>query len=157
MKNILHIFSALLITLATIVPSGLVLCEKDGKVSIEFKSGEVCSCDEQSIDMADKFCCEDTECHEDEVITSACHEENQISENDCSDTQIEVFDALKYFSNSIKAPVKNFKASPFFEQTDLISKVTYGLNTAMDYGAFTVRENIPNQSLTLKKTSVFII
>lgn len=157
MKNILHIFFSLLITLAAIIPSGLVLCEKNGRVSIEFESGEACSCDVQSIDMADKFCCEDIECHEDERVTSLCHEEKQLQAEDCSDTKIEAFDALKYFSNSIKAPVKTLKASDFFEYSDLINTVTYGLNTPIDVGEFANSKEIPNQALTLKKTSVFLI
>ncbi|MCM8527522.1 MAG: hypothetical protein NE327_13460 [Lentisphaeraceae bacterium] len=157
MKNILHILCASLITLTAIIPSGLVLCEKDGRIAIEFESGEACSCDVQGKDMADKFCCDDIQCHEDETVTSLCHEEKQLSANDCSDTKIEAFDALKYFSNSIKAPVKTLKISTFFEQAELLSKVTYGLNAAMDFGEPEKLSEIVNQPLTLKKTSVFII
>ena len=157
MKNILHTLCALLITTASIIPSGLVICEKNGNVAIEFETGEACSCDEQLIDMADKFCCEDSDCHEDESVTEQCHEENQLSKNDCSDTKIEVFDALKHFPNAFKAPVKVFKISTFFEHSELLSKMTYGLNTPMDFGEFIDIHDIPNQPLTLKRTSVFII
>lgn len=157
MKSILHIFSAILITFAAVIPSGLVVCEKNGQVSLEFKSGEACSCDEQSIDMEDKFCCEDIECHEDENVTEQCHDENQFSANDCSDTKIEALDALKYFSNSLKVPVKTFKTSEFFAYSDFLNTVVYGLNTPIDVGkTFTLIE-IPRQALTIKKTTVFLI
>ena len=157
MKNFLHILSALLITMSAVIPNGLVLCEKNGSVTIEFESGEACSCDEQRIDLADKFCCEDVDCHEDETVTSVCHEENQLKANNCSDTKIESFDALKYFSHSIKVPVKTFKASDYLEYSETIANVTYGLNASVDFDKLTANHEIPKESLTLKKASVFII
>ncbi len=157
MKNFIHIISAFLITLTAVIPSGLVLCEKDGEVSIEFENGKACSCNEQGIDMAEKFCCDDKQCHEDEQVTETCHEENHLLSNDCSDTKIEAFDSLKYFSNSVKAPVKIFKPSDFFEYSDLLCKSSFDFKSLSDHSENIKEHRIPNQPLTLKKTSVFII
>ena len=157
MKNFLHIFFALLITLAAVIPSGLVVCEKDGNISIEFESGEICSCDTHSRDMAEKFCCEDTQCHENESVTMQCHDENELSSGDCNDTKIENFDALKYFSQNIKIPVKIFIGSDFFKNADLIPALTFETNSISSFSDFLESPQIQNQTLTIKETTVFII
>lgn len=157
MKNILHIFFALLITLAAVIPSGLVVCEKNGSISIEFESGEICSCNKQSQDMAEKFCCEDTQCHENETVTSKCHEENELSSDDCNDTRIENFDALKYFSNSLKIPVKTFKDSDFFKSVNLITSLPFDTYLTGFNCEVPDHPQIKNRALTLKETTVFII
>lgn len=94
------------IAFAAIIPDGLVLCEKNGRISLEFENGLACSCEESVADLIEKICCEETECHENQIVTDDCHEKNIIDKNDCQDTELNTPNIVKSFEKTLKAPKK---------------------------------------------------
>ncbi|MCM8531873.1 MAG: hypothetical protein NE330_11980 [Lentisphaeraceae bacterium] len=94
------------IAFAAIIPDGLVLCEKNGRISLEFESGEMCSCEDSVADLIEKICCEETECHENPTVTDDCHEQNIIDKNDCQDTELNTPTIVKSFEKGLKASTK---------------------------------------------------
>ena len=149
----------MLIATSAVLPSNaLVTCKKeDGSISIEFKSGEICSCNLDRInDQNDKSCCEVSECHDDEKVTADCHEKNEISSGDCVDTELEFTDSLISIKRVDYLTLSN--TSFFFVFNHLPKISVLGLTKPVDVGKDCGAENeIVNLSLTLKKTSVFLI
>ena len=159
MIKIFYIFFLLLVTASAVMPKdAVVTCKKeDGSVTIEFKSGESCSCDEERIsDLLKKNCCDITECHNNEKITSDCHDKNQINSGDCDDTELQFIDVLNTFNrNNIYLTTNsiNFLTFTFAAPSSL-----RGLIKPVDVGKYSLNNSeIINQSLLFKKTTVFII
>ncbi|MCH2206905.1 MAG: hypothetical protein MK132_13685 [Lentisphaerales bacterium] len=158
MKFLTHIAIILSISLAAVLPNSMVLCEKDGSISIEFKQGDSCSCSGIIADLIEKFCCEKVECHEDEQITNLCHDELQMTGSDCQDTKFDIADFVKAPDHSTKAPVKTLAKSSYFSGDFAATIIIDGLFKPVDVGkSHYIPENLSTSPLLTHRTSVLII
>ncbi|MCM8526776.1 MAG: hypothetical protein NE327_09690 [Lentisphaeraceae bacterium] len=159
MMKVAYILFTLLITASAVLPSNaIVTCKKeDGSITIEFKSGESCACNLDRInDQNDKNCCDVSECHDDEKVTADCHEKNEISSGDCVDTELEFLETLTSVKRVDYLSLLNTPSFYVYDNLPLVSVL--GLTKPIDVGKdYCVENEIVNLSLTLKKTSVFII
>lgn len=159
MLKIVHAFTFILISLTAVLPNNLlVVCEQeDGSVSIEFRTGELCACDlERLDDELEKTCCDEIDCHEDEELTAACHEVNQINSGDCNDTEL-VFTQVLSSVNRIDNYILSAVYSPLVQYTNALI-TTRSLLKPFDVGKeYQLNNDIINHALLLKETTVFLI
>jgi len=159
MKKLFYTLFVFVITASAVIPKdAVVTCKKeDGSISVEFKSGESCSCDEERIvDFQNKNCCDITECHDDEEITADCHKKNKISSGDCDDTELIFVDVVNAFDRNISIFTKCFIG--YIYLNFVAPSSVHGLIKPVDVGKYSFNNSeIINQSLLLKKTTVFII
>ena len=155
MNSLFNIFSACLIFLSALIPTGLVVCEKnDGSISFELKKGDSCSCEVLVVDLTEKDCCADEACHEDESVTSKCHE---MQSQDCNDREIKSFELINYQQASLKKAVKLYFSSLFLVNESCPQSLVFRLHTSSDMSSRNSTASLAQQVLLFKKSVVFLV
>lgn len=158
MKKLSYILFTALLAIYTLLPKGLVTCVKeDGSITIEFKNGESCVCDDvRQKDLLTKICCNISECHTNDEVTSDCHDENKISSGDCEDTDIKLLEIATVDSNKKFTANKTVNHSYYLNYISLSS--IDGLTKPVDVGKWKLdTKDIINQALLHQRTIVLVI
>ncbi|MCM8538362.1 MAG: hypothetical protein NE334_20635 [Lentisphaeraceae bacterium] len=143
MNFIANIILISTIAFTAIIPDGLVLCEKNGRISLEFENGQICSCEESVADLIEKICCEDTECHENPTVTDDCHEKNIIDKNDCQDTELNFPKIVKSFEKNLKASTKPLIQNTFTTPTSKVKALERPVEVGKKYSTELLTTNTP--------------
>ena len=158
MKIFTHILILFIIASSAILPKTMVVCERESGISIEFEQGEACSCISEQIDLLEKVCCNDQECHENDLVTSDCHDQNQIKAGNCQDTKFELIDIISPYEKLVKIPTKILISSTFFNNHIFFKSTTLGLCTPIDVGKINNSHlRLLDQAIFFKSTVVFLV